>query len=381
MTRASLRWLGLCSVLGLLPTMVGASSLGLSVGGGSTQQTANSPVGDFQSVTLSGILDTSETTDFNFSITGTHNDRIPATPGTRFPNSADAIYNLGAGFDWNPSDHVFFALGGSFSPKSNSSYDSPITLPNGTTEDGKLGARSGSWGLNLLGGYETAGNSDFESSLLGTVAYTHLSTSQVIEAIQTPKGLDNIDKLRLACGASPSATCKRLRPLLRSQTAILDDLALAASYSATLYRRTTIMLGGTYFSYFGEDPTTVGLFSVAFVGRITPTKHGGASKAAGKAGKNQETFDFGGGIPLAPLTWDANLGVSQRLGALRVSFVGEYGRYFGDSGHTSSITAKVTWAIAERWKVIGTLGGSRDVDSSGTVTTGNTFSLGLRCNF
>ena len=41
----------------------------------------------------------------------------------------------------------------------------------------------------------------------------------------------------------------------------------------------------------------------------------------------------------------------------------------------------VSQAIAERWKVIGTLGGSRDVDSSGTVTTGNTFSLGLRCNF
>ena len=140
------------------------------------------------------------------------------------------------------------------------------------------------------------------------------------------------------------------------------------------------MLSGTYYNYLGEDPTSVGLFSVALLGRTTPTKKAPAGKAH-RAGSAAEIFDFGGGIPLSPLTWDSKVGLSQKLGPVTIAVVAEYGRYYGDSGYTESLSGKLAYSFAEHWKANVVFGGSRDVDSAGTTTPGNSLTFTLRYRF
>jgi hypothetical protein len=213
-----------------------------------------------------------------------------------------------------------------------------------------------------------------------SATYTRISTVQVLQDLISGKKDESFARLRALCQGSRTPTCVHLRPLLAAQSAELDELALSASYAATLYRKTTVLLSGTYYNYLGEDPTSVGLFSVALLGRTTPTKKASAGKAH-KAGGVAETFDFGGGVPLSPLTWDAKAGLSQKLGPVTLAIVGEYGRYFDDTGHTESLSGKVSYAFAEHWKASAVFGGSRDVDSAGLETTGNSLNLSLRYRF
>ncbi len=375
------RALGLAAMLvGVAaPPTVGASSLSMSVGGGSTQSSPNSPVGNYEDATLSGLFDISTTTDLSFALTDTHDNRVGPSPGTKFGTSASNIWNLSAGLGWSSGDHASFGITASLSPKSNSSFDTPVTVGS-LSDDGRLGARSGTYGFSFAADYDTAGESDFESAPSLNVTYTHISTLQALEDLISGKRDQNLAKIRVLCQGSKSPSCTHLRPLLAARNADLDQLAVSASYAATLFRNSTVLLSGTYYNYFGEDPTSIGLFSVAMLGRTTP-KGKALSVKAHKGGGVTETFDFGGGIPLAPLTWDSKIGLSQKLGAFTIGVVGEYGNYFNDSGHTESIAGKLSYAFSEHWKASATLGASRDVDSAGTVTPGNSFTVSLRYRF
>jgi hypothetical protein len=365
--------------VGTAPGTASAASLTVSGGGGSTQSSPNSPVGKYGDATLSGLFDLSPTIDLNFSITDTHDNRVPPTPGTKFGTSASNIWNLSTGVSWSSGDHASFGVAGSLSPKSNSSFDTPVVVGS-LSDDARLGARSGTYGFSFAADYDTAGESDFESAPSLNIAYTHITTDQALEDLISGKRDENLAKIRLACQGSRSPSCVHLRPLLAARNADLDQLAVTASFEATLYRNTTVLLSGTYYSYFGEDPTTIGLFSVALLGRTTPKVKTPPAKAH-KGGGVAETFDFGGGIPLAPLTWDSRIGLSQKFGDFTIGVVVEYGNYFNDSGHTESIAGKVSYAFAEHWKASATLGSSRDVDSVGVVTSGNSFSVSLRYRF
>jgi hypothetical protein len=361
------------------PPTIYAASLSVSAGGGSTQTSPNSPVGKYEDATLSGLFDISPTLDLNLSITDTHDNRVPPTPGTKFGTSASDIWNLSAGLGWSSGDHASFGIAASLSPKSNSSFDTPV-LVGSLTDDARLGARSGTYGFSFAADYDTAGESDFESAPSLNIAYTHISTDQALEDLISGKRDENLAKIRVACQGSKSPSCTHLRPLLAARSADLDQLAVSGSYSATLFRNTTVLLSGTYYNYFGEDPTTIGLFSVALLGRTTPKVKTPSAKAH-KGGAVAETFDFGGGIPLAPLTWDSQIGLSQKLGDFTIGVVAEYGNYFNGSGHTESIAGKLSYAFSEHWKASATLGSSRDVDSAGVVTPGSSYTLSLRYRF
>jgi hypothetical protein len=361
------------------PLTVGAASLTLSGGGGSTQTSPNSPVGKYEDVTLSGLFDISPTIDLDFSITDTHDNRVRPAPGTKFGTSASDIWNLSAGLGWSSGDHASFGIAASLSPKSNSSFDTPVVVGS-LSDDGRLGTRSGTYGFSIAADYDTAGESDFESAPSLNIAYTHISTAQALEDLISGKRDQNLAKIRVACQGSKSPSCTHLRPLLAARTADLDQLAVGASYAATLFRNSTVLLSGTYYNYFGEDPTTIGLFSVALLGRTTPKVKAPSAKGH-KGGGVTETFDFGGGIPLAPLTWDSRIGLSQKLGDFTIGVVAEYGNYFNDAGHTESIAGKLSYAFSEHWKASATLGSSRDVDSAGVVTPGSSFTVNLRYRF
>jgi hypothetical protein len=358
---------------------VGADSLTVSGGGGSSQTSPNSPVGKYEDATLSGFFDISTTIDLNFSITETHDNRVPPTPGTKFGTSASDIWNLSAGLGWSSGDHASFGIAASLSPKSNSSFDTPVVVGS-VSDDARLRARSGTYGFSVAADYDTAGESDFESAPSLNVAYTHISTDQALEDLISGKRDENLAKIRVACQGSKSPACTHLQPLLAARSADLDQLAMSASYTATLFRNTTVLLSGTYYNYFGEDPTTIGLFSVALLGRTTPKVKAPSAKAHKGKGA-AETFDFGGGIPLAPLTWDSRIGLSQDLRGLTLGVVAEYGSYFNDTGHTESIAGKLSYAFSEHWKASATLGSSRDVDSAGVVTPGSSFTVSLRYRF
>ncbi len=373
------RGLALAMMLAGWTSPLDAGSLTLSGGGGSTQSTPNSPIGDYENATLLGMFDLSTTTDLSLSATATHDNRVPPAPGTKFGTSASDIWNLSAGLGWSPSDHASFGITGNLSPKSNSSFDTPITI--GTvSDDGRLATRSGTYGLSFEADFDTAGETDFESAPSLSATYTRISTVQVLENLISGNKDENFAKLRTLCRGSRTPTCVHLRPLLAAQNAELDELTLTGAYAATLFRKTTVLLSGTYFNYLGEDPTSVGLFSVALLGRTTPTKRAPAGKAH-RAGGAAETFDFGAGIPLSPLTWDSKVGLSQKLGPVTLAMVAEYGRYFDDTGHTESLSGKLSYAFAEHWKASAVFGGSRDVDSAGLETTGSSLTVSLRYRF
>lgn len=357
-------------------TFASASSLTLVTGGGSSSS-INSPIGSYGNANVAGSFDLSDVLALNASLTGTHDNRVPPAAGVRFGTSAADVWNLGAGLDWNPSEAVSFSLGGTFSPKSRSSYDTSVTVAS-VADDGRLSARTGSWGGSASASYDIGAKSTFESAFSGDATYTHLSTTQSLDDFISGQGAQNLIKVRSQCRASTSITCKRLAPLLAAQTAELGELALSLSYTATIAHDTSLLVSGTSHSYGGKDPTSIGLFSVASLGRTSLTGRRAPTRSRSPA---SDRFNFGGSLPISPLSWEVSTGLSEQVHRLGLSVVGGYGRYYGDSGHTESVTGKVSYALSEHWKLLATLGGSRDQDSAGAVTNGKTFSAGVKSTF
>jgi hypothetical protein len=372
---------GLPTIAGLLcllsvPALTWASSVTVKAGGGTGGSTAAAPVGEYENAALSTNLDLSKVLSLDLSLTGTHDDTVPVAPGKRFGNSGENIVSLSAGISWSPDDHLSLDIGASYSPKTSSTFDTPITVGSVSgQQDGLLSSTVRSWGADIAVGYDTAGESAFESTFSTEASFTHLSSLQGLQQIVTSTGTTNLTRLRAECADNATGVCRRLRPLFRNRPVDLRQVAVGASYTATIERRTSLSLGGTYYDYLGDDPTQIGFFSVALVGR------GAGRRPHGHTARGSTSLSFGEGVPLAPLSYSVNGGVAQELGALSLALTAGYGNYYGGAGNNKNLALRASLGLSSAWKLILTVSGNRDADEDGSRTDSVVASLGLRYRF
>lgn len=360
----------LVSVLLLSLPALASSSISDELSLGSTQSTQENPRAGSVSDALNGVYELND----QFSISGgavlTLEGQTPAAARGQFPTSGSAITLFSLGLDWDPNDHVSSGVAVDFSPESTQQVGTQLTVTdaNGVIQplNARLIARSANSALAFDLGYDTAGESNLEWSVNGSVTGSHYTTTQNIDAIvlRDKGGAYKRENLVAYCDAhrtGKGACSAALRQVLKDQEATLDSLRTSLSVTSTLYTDTDVTLGGDFYTY-SQDPATVGIFSV------------------GAAGK--QNISGGNGVPIAPLRYTVRPEVAHRFGDLSVKLWVQAGEYAsGTAQTTSGLGGKVQYKFTKAFKMWVAASGQRDVDATGIGSTAGNFSLGAGYRF
>lgn len=369
-----------------------AANLGISGGLARTPSTNNAPTSGSNSAGVTGLWDPSDrwTFDGGWGMSLPRGGGDPANPLSA-KEVQHAIHMLTLGATWVPGagettvtvdedgqtdedelpTHWSFGGGLSLSPKviertattlamqdtvagKTSTYDAPMLLQAG----------SSSLGGNLWTSWETGGTSDFETEITLGAALSDVSSRQTVEEFIGRNGqLTTSAELKDLCGGTATLTkalaksCKRLKPLLKAETATLLVVPISLTVAETLFRATDVSLGGTYYAY-SQDPNSVGYFSLANQAKKAPNGETVAGSAA----------SFGTGVAVAPFDWSTAASVSHKLGPVRMSANIGYSHYYGDIGHYTSAGLRANYKVAEHWRLLANVAGQSDVDTDGAAT-------------
>src|SRR5262249_23170971 len=246
---------------------------------------------------VSGVADTSESVSLRFDLMLTHDDATKPTQGATFGDTGGNIFAGAFGVDWTPTEHFPLYAEVNFSPKSRQSSDATVTFDVGSISskaDALLKATSSSLGLLVSGGYDTAGDSDFESEVNGSFSLTHYSTTQIVSDVATASGPIDRQQIIAYCTRTLylGTGCRAIAPALRAQPADLNQFRVGTSFTETFVKDTDLIVGAAYYLY-DKDPAEVGYFSIASIGR---------------------SVALGNGIAVAPLQFSARSDLAQKLG-------------------------------------------------------------------
>jgi hypothetical protein len=382
------RWLLVFVALSIFaaPLAAGASNVALTVGAGKTASTPGNPSTGDATATVSGSIDATEALSIDLSVAGTHDSPAPPAASGTFGSSGGNVASFTAGPTWMPNDNWMVNLAGNFSPKGTTFSDTSLQLNNaaGTkASDAQLKSIDSSWGLNLGASYDTSGDSSLEHSVGLGASLMSLNNTQSISATRdakTGKVINDpmLEKTVCAPGSKKTLLCKQLASLTRGEPTNLDQFAINASYTATVFDRTDLTVGGAYYLY-NTDPTQVGYFNVATVGRGVRSPGGGPKSDRGGA-----EFSFGGGAPLEPLLFGVSTGASHAFGAekhFKIEISAGYGLYDGTNGYNLNAAVKLSYKFNKHWKATLIMTADRDIDEAGNVSPSGSASLGARYTF
>ncbi len=346
----------------LLPHIASAHSVSDEVGVGTSQSSPRNPRTGFIYDTISGVADVSEPVALRFSLTLTHDNATKPARGAGFGDTGGNITAGTVGLDWNPSEHVPLSFEIDVSPKSSQGSDASITFDESGTSinaDALLRATSSSLGLVLSGGYETAGDSNFETATNGSFSVMHFNTTQNVTAFQGANGPIEAQRVRDSCARTPDAQgCRQLTALFRARPADLNQFKLFALLSETFYVDTDVTLNGAYYFY-DQDPTQVGYFNIAAFGRT----------------------GLGAGVPIAPLQFTVRPDVLHRFGAFSVDVSYQYSKYVPGDGYGNSLGLKLQYKFGRAFKAWITANWQSDIDDQGSSTKTSIIALGIRYSF
>jgi hypothetical protein len=227
-------------------------------------------------------------------------------------------------------------------------------LPEGNA-DVVVTATSSMASAGLAVGYDTAGASDFETSVslsLGASFYTSL---QEITTMVEPSGqMLTIQDVRDLCGAT--ACSGELRAALWPQWTQLAQFVADVNVTETVQRDTDVGIDAAYYTY-DEDPTRVGYFALATVGR----------------------GNLGAGVAVAPLDVTLAPSIAHRFDALMVTGSLSYGSYVDDLGYDVTAALRVQYKLklddGKRLKLHTVVSGAWDM-TSGELSAALTFAAG-----
>jgi hypothetical protein len=354
-------WLFVASFLA--PTFnVDAHSIADEVGVGTSQITPVNPRSGYVYERLTGVADLSEEVALRLDLVGTHDNATAPQQGAHFGISGSNIFSSALGIDWNASEHVALSGEVDYSPKSTQFSDAPVTFDSGTGStqaDAMIKSSSSAYGFLVQLGYETAGESDFETSIDGAISVTHYSTLQNVAALETVAGPVDIQRVVDYCVRTNKEGCRQISNAARRESAELNQYRLGASLTETVYANTDLTLSGSYYLY-NEDPTKVGYFSVATVGRSAA---------------------MGTGVPLAPLHYTIRPEITHVFGMVRASVWYQYGQYVPGDGvsHLAGLRLRFRFSKAvSAWVMLNT---QADLDPAGNSTTSGTLAIGLKYRF
>jgi len=346
----------------VLPAVAFAHSVSDEVGVGSSQSSPRNPRTGFIYDTISGVAEVSEPVALRFSLTLTHDNATKPAQGAQFGETGGNITAGAVGLDWNPNEHVPLAFEVDFSPRSSQGSDTSITFDEGgssVSADGLLRATSSSLGLVLSAGYETAGDSNFETATNGTLSVTHLTTTQQLAAFQGANGPVSADSIRAYCARVPGAKgCRQLNALFRARASEINQFKVSALVAETFALDTDVTLNGAYYFY-DQDPTQVGYFNIAAFGRT----------------------GLGTGVPIAPLQFTFRPDVTHRFGAFSVNLSYLYLKYVPGDGYGNNLGLKLQYKFSKAFKAWISASGQNDVDEQGDSTKSSTLAVGVRYSF
>jgi hypothetical protein len=332
------------------------------VSAGSQPQTATTPKSTWLADKVAAMWDPGERWQLRVDFTATRDFGVrPVAMPTA--NDTTDIFLVNAAAEYNPDDQVSIKLVGGYSPQSTmfSGTTVPFTTRTGMNVDANaaLQATSGSYSGGVLFGFDSGTTRDVEASLTLLVNATEYDTRQQIVALQDRAGGNlDVQQLRDYCAATKCPA--QLAAALAGGDAQLAQVALEATAALTLERNTDIGIDATYYAY-DRDPTQVGYFSLAAVGRAS---------------------SLGGGIGIAPYSYTVAPDVVVRIGGLMSMASVSYGKYVDDEGWdvTGSLRVqyKLKLAHGKRVKLWGRVLASRDVDQTKAVSTSGSAALGVQ---
>ena len=345
------------------PSPAFASSVTLQGGGGETESAPTDPPTPEATAGVAGSISVADTASIELRAGYTHDFRTPRAMGAQFGTSADDVWLFGIGATWFPDDHWLLTGGFNGSPPNTSRTDTDVSLDttasgktSTVTDDALLQTVGSEAGFSFSASYDTAGESNYESTFLLNVAGTELWSSQKLLDLVQDGAVDTTAGLKTYCAGSGKATteCKRIGPALKQQPADLDSLALNLGFSEQLFQDTDVSVGGTYYLY-NEDPTQVGYFNVAARGRL----QSGVSDAT----RATAATSFGEGVPVEPFLWTVNVGLAHSFGSFRLAASCTYGQYYDDTGNEIAFGLRASYKFTKHWKVTATAGLSDDTET------------------
>src|SRR5216683_653601 len=284
-----------------------------------------------------------------------------STPGN--PRSGSVYNSIDATFDLG--DSWTFGVAGDLSPKSTQRSGTQLNITNATgaetSANALLRATSSSSAIQLSAGYDSAGESSVEWSLVAGIGLTRFDTDQRVVALQESNGnVATTDAILRYC---QTHTCsKALLQLIGPKPAArLESGKLSLGGTLTFLQDTDVTISGDYYAY-RQDPSQVGYFSLGSTGRM---------QIAG-----------GSGVPIAPLRYLVRPELAQRIGDFSLRLWVQAGRYVEGAGQTTrGAGARLQYKLTKAFKMWATASGQRDVDSEGSMSISTTFSLGLGYKF
>jgi hypothetical protein len=356
--------LGALCLGALLPGLAIAHSLSDEIGVGSSQSNPRNPRTGFIYDRIAGVADASESVSFRFDLTLTHDAATKPSQGAQFGDTGGNVFAGAFGVEWSPSEHFPLSFEIDLSPKSTALSDTTVTFDVGSTSanaDALLRATSSSLGFVASAGFETAGDSDFESALGSSLSLTHYSTTQILADIATAAGPVDRQQIISYCTRTGNLGkgCRQLGPALRLQSVDLNQFKASASFTETFVANTDLTLGGSYYFY-DKDPSLVGYFSIASIGR---------------------SVSLGNGVPAAPLRYSIRPDLSQKFGAFSANLWYQYGQYVAGDGYGHSAGLKLQYKISKAVKIWASGTWQNDIDAQSNSQISSTLALGARYSF
>ncbi len=356
-------------VLILLALGVSASSRAAGISDEVSMNNAASTPGNPRSGSVSDSIDATFDLGESWSLlTGaliTVEESTPAPPGSAFADRGGLVGTFSGGVEYHPGDSWTFGVAGDLSPKSTQRSGTQLNITNATgaetSANALLRATSSSSAIQLSAGYDSAGESSVEWSLVAGIGLTRFDTDQRVVALQESNGnVATTDAILRYC---QTHTCsKALLQLIGPKPAArLESGKLSLGGTLTFLQDTDVTISGDYYAY-RQDPSQVGYFSLGSTGRM---------QIAG-----------GSGVPIAPLRYLVRPELAQRIGDFSLRLWVQAGRYVEGAGQTTrGAGARLQYKLTKAFKMWATASGQRDVDSEGSMSISTTFSLGLGYKF
>ena len=322
-----------------------ASSISDQISAGTSQATPQNPRAGSVSNLLRASMDLGEQWTLSADAQITLEEPTPAPPGAAagFQDRGGTVTDFSASLDWDVTDN--WTVGGTLgiSPQSTTGIVAPVTVIDPSTgrqanADGLIRVVNSSGYVELVAGYDTAGESSLEWSFMAGISLNRFETRQRLEQAQLASGrVITLNQLR---------TSGELR-----------SARLSGGITATLFTDTDVTLNGDYYGY-ADDPANVGLFSTAAVGR------------------------FGAGAPIAPLRYLVRPEVAHRFGAFSLKGWAQVGRYVPEAGQgTAAIGGKAQYKFSRSFRLWVSASGQRDEDASVAVSRTGILALGAAYRF
>jgi len=270
------------------------------------------------------------------------------------------VTSFSLGLDWQPADAWTAGISVDASPESTQYTGTQVQInAAGTAADALLRSKSSTVEAGVDVSYDTAGESNLEWSFSGGVSTTHLSTDQQITRVRAKSGsASNQQQIRDYCSAHPNKCSPALLAALRPQTGVtLDSQRINAAVTAVVAKDTDLTLSGDYYIY-DQDPTQVGYYSVARVGRV------------------------GNGLNIAPVQFTVRPQATHRFGDFSAKVWVQAGQYVSGGGqNTSGAGLRLQYKFTKAFKMWATASGQRDVDQQSNTTNSGSISLGAGYRF